>query len=167
MIFRLTQKLCRKIKMGALATAPLHENPYADWSARLFTANRTQYILLCNTPSLYSIIIHGRGITDSSTFLDHAMASIRGGMIKDGLELIYTNFIAPATDAVTFHKSFNRSVIGSMNEFQWHAEDALVSDGVSISGVGRVLNNIPCKPLSTPECSSFAKPREAFKDLNA
>ncbi len=167
MIFRLTQKLCRKIKTGALATVPLHENPYADWSARLFTADRTQYILLCNTPSLYSIIIYGRGITDSSIFLDHAMASIRESMIDDGLELIYMNFIAPATGSATFHKSLDRSVIGSMNEFQWHAKDALVSNDVSPFEVGRVLNNIPCKPLSTPEYSSFANPREAIKYLNA
>jgi hypothetical protein len=32
---------------------PLDENPYADWSCHLFTADRTQYIILSNTASLY------------------------------------------------------------------------------------------------------------------
>jgi len=167
MIFRLTQKLCRKIKTGALAAAPLDENPYADWSARLFTADRTQYILLCNTASLYSIVIYGRGITDSSLFLDHAMQSIREAMIEDGLELIYMNFIAPVTGSATFHKSLDRAVIGSMNDFQWHAQYALASKGISTFELGRLLNNMPCKSLSTPEYSSFASPREALKCLNA
>ena len=43
MIFRLSQKLNTKIKAGALRALPLHENPFADWSAHLFVAGRTQY----------------------------------------------------------------------------------------------------------------------------
>ncbi|NOZ21562.1 MAG: hypothetical protein GXP25_10795 [Planctomycetes bacterium] len=39
-------------------------NPFADWPAHLFAADRVQYILATNTPSLYSMAIHGRGITD-------------------------------------------------------------------------------------------------------
>ncbi|HEY7155332.1 MAG TPA: hypothetical protein VH575_15320 [Gemmataceae bacterium] len=54
MIFRVSQKLNAKIKAGALRALPLHENPLADWSAHLFVAGRTQYVLLSNTRSLYS-----------------------------------------------------------------------------------------------------------------
>ena len=46
MIFRLTQKLGTKIKAGQRSESPLDENPYADWSCHLFTAGRTQYIIL-------------------------------------------------------------------------------------------------------------------------
>ncbi len=49
MILRLSQKLSTKIKAGKLAEMPLGDNPYADWSCHLFTACRTQYIILCNT----------------------------------------------------------------------------------------------------------------------
>ncbi|QDT48902.1 hypothetical protein Pan258_29490 [Symmachiella dynata] len=42
MIIRLSQKLAKKIKADPLVTVPLDENPYADWSAHLFTADRTQ-----------------------------------------------------------------------------------------------------------------------------
>ena len=49
MIFRLSQKLRTKIKVGPLGEMPLDENPYADWSCHLFTADRTQYIMLTNT----------------------------------------------------------------------------------------------------------------------
>ena len=57
MIFRLSQKLCTKIDAGKLRHMPLDENPYADWSCHLFTADRTQYIILCNTASLYSCVM--------------------------------------------------------------------------------------------------------------
>ena len=54
MIIRLSQKLCTKIKAGKLKEIPLDENPYADWSANLFVVDRTQYIILSNTASLYA-----------------------------------------------------------------------------------------------------------------
>jgi len=43
MIFRLSQKLNKKIKAGPLKAVPLDDNPYADWSCHLFTADRAQY----------------------------------------------------------------------------------------------------------------------------
>jgi len=61
MIFRLTQRLNAKIKAGVLRALPLHENPLADWSAHLFVAGRTQYLLLSNTRSLYSTVLYGKG----------------------------------------------------------------------------------------------------------
>ena len=42
---------------------------FADWSAHLFTAERTQYILISNTASLYSMVMFGRGITDDCRFI--------------------------------------------------------------------------------------------------
>ncbi|MBX3421840.1 MAG: hypothetical protein KF752_09835 [Pirellulaceae bacterium] len=62
MILRLSDKLSTKIKAGKLAETSLDENPYADWSCNLFITNRTQYILLTNTASLYSCAMYGRGI---------------------------------------------------------------------------------------------------------
>jgi hypothetical protein len=52
MIFHLSQKLNAKIKAGDLQTFSLDENPYADWSAHLFPASRTHYILLSDTEAL-------------------------------------------------------------------------------------------------------------------
>ena len=55
MIFRLSQKLATKLKEGGLPSLPLDDNPYADWSAHLFTADRAEYIIPANTKSLYSV----------------------------------------------------------------------------------------------------------------
>ncbi len=66
MIFRLSQKLAKKIKAGTLQAMPLDDNPYADWSGHVFTADRTQYIILCNTKALYSCVMYGRGIRDET-----------------------------------------------------------------------------------------------------
>jgi hypothetical protein len=49
MILRLSQQLCTKIKAGSLETMPLDDNPFAGWTAHLFAADRTQYIIVSNT----------------------------------------------------------------------------------------------------------------------
>jgi hypothetical protein len=77
MILRLSRKLNTKIKAGKLSEMLLDENPYADWSCHLFTADRTQYIIMSNTPSLYSCVMYGKGITDDSRFIGRALSTIR------------------------------------------------------------------------------------------
>lgn len=94
MRFRLTHQLNTKIKAGPLPALPLDGNLYADWSARVFTANLSQYILVSHTSSLYSVVMFGRGITDDGLFIKRAVDSIRESMSYDGLELIYMNFVA-------------------------------------------------------------------------
>ena len=122
MIFRLSQKLSKKLKTAATDTLPLDENPYADWSARLFTADRTQYIILTNTKSLYSVVMYGRGITNDSQFIERALSNIREFMEDDGQEFVYRRFIAPASGTIRFGKALNRSVIGSMNDIIYHVQ---------------------------------------------
>src|ERR1700734_1699777 len=102
MIFRLSQKLNAKIKAGKLFALPLDENPFADWSAHLFVADRTQYILVSNTKSLYSMVLFGKGITDDSTFIERALSNLREFLADDGQQFVYRRFIAPASGTVRF-----------------------------------------------------------------
>lgn len=67
-----------------MATLPRHENPFADWSAGLFLVDRSQYILLTNTKSLYSTVLPGKGITEEKTFIEQALSSLRKFMDADG-----------------------------------------------------------------------------------
>jgi len=65
MIFRLTQKLAKKIHEFPVKSVLPAENPYLDWTADLFYVNRAQYVIATNTQSLYSVIMHGKGVTGS------------------------------------------------------------------------------------------------------
>ena len=159
MIFRLTQNLNTKIKAGPMAVAPLDENPYADWSARLFTADRTQYILISNTRALYSTVMYGRGITRDDQFIERALSSLREYMGDDGLQFMYEQFVAPASSEVRFCKTLNRSVTGSMNEMVAEATMLLVDGDLSPYDASFRLNEMPLSVLN------YAMPREAFKRM--
>src|SRR5262249_51491262 len=121
MIFRFSQKLATKVKEGRLPALPLDDNPFADWSAQLFLANRAQYILLTNNRSLYSTVMFGKGITNDSDFIKRALSNIREFMEADGLGFLYLRFIVPSTGTVRFAKALNRSVTGSVNDMIKHA----------------------------------------------
>jgi hypothetical protein len=160
MILRLSQKLCTKIKAGSLRTMPLDDNPFADWSAHLFVADRTQYIIVSNTKSLYSTVVFGKGITDDSHFIERALSSLREFMQDDGQQFIYRRFIAPASATVRFAKALDRSVTGSMNDLVVHAKMWLIERELSPYEVGFKLNEIPFSSLK------YANPKEAFKAMH-
>jgi hypothetical protein len=164
MIFRLSQKLNTKIKAGALPALPLDENPFADWSAGLFLVGRMQYILLSNTKSLYSTVMHGKGITNDSDFIERALSSIREFIEDDGQGAVYERFIAPASASVQFAKALNRSVTGSMNDMTKHAAFWLAEGDVSPVEIGSRLKGIPMSALKH-DGSTCGFPRDAFKAM--
>ena len=160
MIFRLSQKLNAKIKAGTLSAVPVDENPFADWSCHLFVADRTQYILLTNTKSLYSTVMYGKGITDDSHFIERALSSVREFMEDDGQAFVYHRFIAPANGTISFAKALDRSVTGSINDLVFHAKTWLIEDELSPHDVGFKLNEIPFSSLK------YAKPKQTFKAMH-
>lgn len=163
MIFRLSQKLATKLNEGTLPTQPLDENPYADWSCHLFTADRTQYIIMSNTKSLYSCVMYGKGITNDSRFIERALSTIREFMVDDGQAFAYQRFVAPASETVTFAKALSRSVTGSMNDLIKFTKHWLVEEEISPYDVGFKLNDILLSALTREKSQGYGKPNEAFK----
>jgi hypothetical protein len=166
MILRLSQKLSTKIKAGKLSEMPLDKNLYADWSCHLFTADRTQYILLSNTPSLYSCVMYGKGITNDRRFMERVLSTIREFMEDDGQALVYQRFIAPSSASVNFAKALDRRVTGSMNELVLAATHSLQSGEVAPHDVGFGLNDLLLSAIATKEDQGYGRPKEAFKRLS-
>jgi len=165
MIFRLSQKLATKIKVGKLCDMPLDENPLADWSCHLFNADRTQYIIMSNSPSMYSCVMYGKGIPDESIFIKRALNTIREFMEDDGQSLIFQRHIAPASGEVSFAKALNRSVTGSTNELVMAAKAQLELGGISPHSVGFTLNDFLLSAIAPEGKRSYGKPNGAFELL--
>jgi hypothetical protein len=164
MIFRLSQKLATKIKKSNLPALPLDSNPYADWSAHLFTADRTQYIIVTNTKALYSVVLFGRGISDDNTFIDRALGALREFMEDDGLSFIYQRFVAPSSERIRFAKTLDRTVTGSITELLKCATFYLEDGETSPFEIGFKLNDIPLSALAAGK-RDYGKPNEAFRAL--
>lgn len=164
MIIRLSMKLASKIKAGKLDELPMDENPLADWSATIFTANRSQYILLCNTKTIYCCLMYGKGISNDCIFIERALSTIREFMEDHGNLGMYQQKIAPATASVRFAKALNRSVIGCMNDHVFGAKIFLDLE-LSNPDIASKLNETPMSSLIDAKGRKYASPKEAFKML--
>ena len=157
MIFRLTLKLSEKIGLAPSQTLPSDKNPYADWSAHLFTAQRLQYIILTNTASLYSMVMFGRGMSNDKYFVQGALTCMREFMAADENKNIFQTHIEPLVNDISFSRITDRRVMGSMNDFVFQAKVCL-NMGESPFNVSFLLNKAPMSYLK------YRRPKDAFKD---
>ncbi|MBS0260917.1 MAG: hypothetical protein JSS02_03090, partial [Planctomycetes bacterium] len=128
MIFRLSEKLAKRLKVRLRNVAPQDPNPFADWSANLFMAGATPHIIMTNTASLYSLVVPARGMNDERTFVRQILGSLQEMLVADGLQTLHKQFIAPVTGTLEFSKSLNRSVSGSMNDLVVQAKSHLIGN---------------------------------------
>ena len=161
MIFHLTQKLARKIKLHPLKALQAAHNPFIDWTAHLFTVEHTQYIMITNSFSLYSMVMYGRGITDDNEFTKSALNFMRELTVNDGCEFIFRRLIEPYTVQISFAKSTDRRVSGSMNDLIFHAKCLIEERHLSVFETSLKINNVPMSYIG------YKYPLKAFKELKA
>jgi hypothetical protein len=161
MIFRLTLKLAKKIGIAPLPAIPYdgNRNPVLDWHANLFTAQRTQYIILTNTASLYSMVMPGRGITKEKQFVREALSHMKEFMIMDGNQVSYENNIEPESQITYFSKIIDRQVSGSVNDLMFQAKVYLSEGQKPLSVVSFMLNKFPMSYLN------YSNPKVEFRKL--
>ena len=159
MIFRISAKLGKKIHVTPDRILPVDPNPFADWSANLFTVGRTQYVLVTNTISLYSMVMFGRGLRNDRLFLERARDSMSDVLRSAGHGSIFEKYIVPSMDDVRFSKALNRSVTGSMNDFIFQAKYELIEPELSLNEISFRLNESPMSYLD------YGLPKDVFQEL--
>jgi len=68
-------------------------------------------------------------------------------MANDRLLFIYRTFVSPSIATVSFAKSLNRSVTGSMVD-HIHAAKFMIDDGIALCEIGCRLNETPMSALA-------------------
>jgi len=145
-----------------LETLPLRQNPFADWSCHIFPANRSQYILLSNTKSLYSCVMPAKGVTNQKYFVESAMNCIKDFTAYDANQWAFRKFIAPEFETIQFSKALNRSVTSSLNQLVDCAQGLLIDCQMSPHEVGFKLNDFLLSSIAEKKSERYGKPREAF-----
>ncbi|MBN1859077.1 hypothetical protein JW848_07735 [Candidatus Bipolaricaulota bacterium] len=159
MTIRVSAKLAKKLHLPHEQSLPVTTNPFLDWSADLFTADRTQYILITNTTSLYSIVVYGRGVTNETPFFQDTVAAMRDVFEADRLASVFEHIIEPTFYPVALAKRENRSVIGSMNDLIFQARLRLVEQEISPHDTSGFLNGTVMSYID------YERPRVAFRSM--
>lgn len=159
MVIHFTAKLREKLHLAEVTEKPVAARPHLRWYAHLFRADGVQYILTTNAASLYSVVMFGRGVTDSDLYLRQFLPSLCDQLEAAGMQMIYKRCIAPHTGTITLSKAEDRSVLGSMNDMVFHCKHRLGCGDVSPWELGAWLNITPYGAIG------YQIPREAFAQL--
>jgi hypothetical protein len=114
MIFRLTQKLAKKLNMTDLPQTDTHDNGSA-WYGNLFRVGGIQYILLTESLTLFSFVFHGKGIVDAATLTNRAKLLIETRFKENGWLSVLGTHISFDLATPTLLAAQDRSVLSSMN----------------------------------------------------
>lgn len=159
MILRLTGKLSKKLKTGPLTKIDEDPDPYLDWYANLFTAQRYQYILVTEAKSLLSIVMHGGGVTDVDNFIKQFLSQLHEYLNDTGNRLIYERIIVPQTGRIKISKTVNKSVLGSMNDMVYLSKTYLENEEIGPWDLMKKINRTPFKAIN------YAYPEEEFRKM--
>ena len=142
MILHLTDSLAKKLGETYLPACRVGRDKFADWSACLFTADRTQYILFSNTATLYSMVSYGRGVTDGNRLIHDLIDTMRDVTKHDGLEAVYDARIVPGLNTFSFTRALEGAVAGALSELISVAKLHLAGGEISPYDVSFVLNDV-------------------------
>ena len=115
--------------------------------------------MITNTVSLYTMVMYGKGISNDLIFTDRVTSYIAEFLRADGYELIFERLIGPSMVRVSFSKTLNRMVTGSMNDLEYHAQLLLRRGDLTPWDVSSELNGIPFSYIN------MNRPRDAFQSM--
>jgi hypothetical protein len=85
----------------------------------------------------------GRGVSNESAFIDQGMNILREQMALDGAAQLFDSRIAPYLNSISFCKTNNRRVLGSMNDFVNQMKFYLLEMRMPLESVNTRLNKTP------------------------
>lgn len=159
MILRFTAKLSKKLNTGPLAKIEENSDPYLDWYANIFTAQRYQYILVTEAQSLLSIVMHGGGVTDDDNFIKQFLSQLHEYLNDTGNRLIYERIIVPQTGVIKMSKTTSKSVLGSMDDMINLCKVLLEDEEVGPWELMKRINRTPFKAIN------YGYPEEVFRKM--
>ena len=160
MIVRTTAKLAKQVGVSSLNATPLAENPFTDWTCRVFSVgDRESLMLITNTASLYSLLAPAKGLENLEEFGYGLIHYIERHLLIDGFEDVFREHVVPELKTMLLAKTLNRSVTGSMTDMVKLSGHMLFEDGDSLEQVAGKLNKTPFGALD------YNYPRDRFAEL--
>ena len=157
---RPTKKLARQLGISVPRLPVPVPSRVADWCAHTFLRGDEQWLIFCNTASLYPVFAGAANVTDGES-----LARRLGGMV---LGVLKTN--GYATQSEIFERELtgfqftpipDRSVLGSISELIWLAEAWLDDVDLTPAVLSRHLGETPMSALG------MNRPARALSSLRA
>jgi hypothetical protein len=142
MIFRLTQKLAKKLNLMDLSRTDSHDTASA-WYGNLFRVGGVQYILLTESLTLFSFLFYGRGIVDAAALTTKAKLLIEKKFKENGWLSVLGELISYDLAEPTLLAAQDRSVLSSMNGMAGLLKAQLETGKRDIEFLSNEINIVP------------------------
>lgn len=159
MIIHITQKFGAKLRLKELAPAPVAVGAHLRWYGNVFRVGQTQYILTTNAASLFSVVIAGKSVTKPEVYARLFLTALREQLAVENIPEMYGRCIAPNAGAITFARTENRSVLGSMNDMANACKALLERGSPGFQELSEKLNTTPFSAIG------YGYPHKVFAQL--
>ena len=145
MIFRLTNKMAKRLKVTQNPAPMDCAAKLCDWSSSYFFAHGSPYIILMHSTCYVSWVFPGKGITNTKLFLQAADENLERTIKFLGFHPVYKNTISLSFEEIQFTKVGDAVANGVMTYLAGLAKIYLVEYGRKLPDINASLNDTPIR----------------------
>lgn len=143
MVFRLTNKLFKRIREKPPNEIVEETNPFLDWAADHFTVDGYRFIIVTNCASVLSWVFPAKGINDSNGFVKAANRAMETCLREYGFHFQWERMIVPSLVSVHLRKVADPSMSGVLTDLVRHAKYYLSNPNMTPHQASLLLNEMP------------------------
>lgn len=140
---RATVKLLKKLKLEPDESPISSTGRLGDWYCNFLTVNRQQLLLCVSEKTLLPVVIYAK---NQKSLPEHLIHELENSLKDAGIHLEKIVSELSEMKQITFAKTANRQVLGSMNDFKKLLEAVFVP-GTTLKDAVKFLADTPCGPL--------------------
>ncbi len=143
MVFRLTNKLFKRIRKKPPLEICEEPNPFLDWAADHFTVEGYRFIIVSNCASVLSWVFPAKGINDSNDFIKAANRAIETCLREYRFHFHWERILLPSLTSVYLRKVADPKMSGVLTDLVRHAKYYLSDPGITTDEASLLLNEMP------------------------
>ena len=141
-VFRCTQRLAKRFRLRLAGQPPMSNGLLGDWYANLLNVGHSRLVLCLSERALLPVLLPARQKEFPSRFPEHLVAVLQ----HLGIPRVAIESEAEAAREVIFAPTQSRQVIGSLNDFAYHA-GVYLERGQSTLEASLMLAEMPSKAI--------------------
>ena len=143
---RPTKKLARQLGISVPRLPVPVPSRVADWCAHTFLRGDEQWLIFCNTASLYPVFAGAANVTEGESLARRLGGMVLGVLKTNGYSSQARIFERALTD-YQFTPIPDRSVLGSVSELIWLAESFFDEPNLTPGVLSHHLGEVPMSAL--------------------
>jgi intracellular sulfur oxidation DsrE/DsrF family protein len=142
MILRATNKLAEKLNIKSLQKNESKYSAFEEWYGNIFTTDRKQYILFTNAYSLFSVVMHGKGINSLRKFSEITRTWLSELLKEENCDNLISRLVISPDDMFDVYATNNCSVLSTMNELVTFAHNYIIDEQPPLIEISKKLNDL-------------------------